>query len=136
MLKHPERGHKQSAIAGCSVFYITRELRDCGGTFIQDVSLFYSFFYFLEEIRLLDHNDPLDLYVLHYAMVYTDWTRPVPIDKNSDIVRVEELSDVLSASKKATLRQQITDQDLLYNCLKSGWSSFTIANVFVHAAAT
>ena len=30
---------------------------------------FYSFFYFLEDIGLLDHNDPFDKYALHFVFL-------------------------------------------------------------------
>ena len=31
--------------------------------------LFYHFFYFLEDIGLLDHNDGTDLYALHFVFL-------------------------------------------------------------------
>ena len=62
MLEHPERGlNRKIVFAGYGVHnqIIERLWHDL---YSGCVCFFYNFFYFLEEIRLLDHNNPLDLH--------------------------------------------------------------------------
>ncbi len=63
-----------------------------------------------------------------------DWTGPVPVEDVDNVVRVDDLTDVLSDAEKATLMQQITQPDTL----TEEWMihSFSVAKLFVHAAAT
>lgn len=59
-----------------------------------------------------------------------DYEEPVPLDNDSNIVRVDETPDYLSQEESNLLRQQLTYTDgfskeaLLHN--------FTIASLFVH----
>ena len=67
MIEHPERGpERRSTITGRSTHNqrIERLWRDL---FTGCVSFFYSFFYSLEDIGLLDINCSLDLYALHFV---------------------------------------------------------------------
>ena len=65
MLQHPERASNQRCvIIGRSVHNqrIERLWRDL---YSSCICFFYSFFYFLEDLSLLDCNNPVDLYIMH-----------------------------------------------------------------------
>ena len=67
MLEHRGIGHG-GGISGSSVHnqgieHLWRDLHDCV------MKLFYRLFYYLEELGLLDHNNDVHIYALHYVFI-------------------------------------------------------------------
>ena len=67
MLEHRGIGHG-GVIPGSSVHnqrieHLWRDLHDCV------TKLFYRLFYYLEELGLLDHNNDVHIYALHYVFI-------------------------------------------------------------------
>ena len=67
LLEHPERGPgRNSVIAGRSVQRIERLWRDL---YSGCICFFYSLFYYLEDMNLLDINSSIDLYSFHFVFL-------------------------------------------------------------------
>lgn len=69
ILEHPERGPgRNSVIAGRSVHnqWIEWFRRDL---YSGCTCFFYNFFYFLEDIKVLDVDDPVDVHALHFVFI-------------------------------------------------------------------
>ena len=69
MLDHLQRGVGRGSVITGRITHNQRIEHLWRDLFSGCISLFYHFFYFLEDAGLLNHEDTMDLYALHMAFI-------------------------------------------------------------------